>query len=431
MIERALLLVLALALAGCSDDAEAPGKSASGGGTGGAGTGGTSSGGSGGSGASDAGANDDWALFQSILEGKTDAASGLAKIAASDGFPVQAPGGFLFVRLDDGKGPYGLAGDHNAWQPSAMQAEAGLYWIVAPIAEPDGKKYKLEDGAQQLAADPLARRFDYDQYGEYSSVRASAAHLERWLDVGGSGLPGRSLRVRVPAVAATHHLYVHDGQNLFDPNGAFGSWKLDESAGPATLLVGIDNAGAARMDEYTHVADVISGQTTGGKGDAYADFVKDVVRPLIEARYGQPQKVGVMGSSLGGLISFHQVLRHPGTWDYAASLSGTFGWGSIGAKNETLIARFAKAGKQDTKLYLDSGGGPGSGCADSDGDGTNDDAPDADDNYCETLQLRDVLASQGYVFDQDLWHWWESGAPHNEAAWAARVFRPLQAFEGM
>jgi hypothetical protein len=45
------------------------------------------------------------------------------------------------------------------------------------------------------------------------------------------------------------------------------------------------------------------------------------------------------------------------------------------------------------------------------------------------VQLRDVLSSKGYVFDQDLWHWWEDGAPHNEAAWAARAFRPLQAFE--
>ena len=58
-----------------------------------------------------------------------------------------------------------------------------------------------------------------------------------------------------------------------------------------------------------------------------------------------------------------------------------------------------------------------------------DDTPDAADNYCETVQLRDVLSSKGYVFDQDLWHWWEDGAPHNEAAWAARAFRPLQAFE--
>lgn len=430
MARFAFVLALSWLVVACSDDAAAPATS-SGGGSGGVASGGASGASGGSGGASDAGPSGDWAIFQAILEGKTSAPEGLAKIAASGGFPLEAPGGFLFVHVDDGKGPYALAGDHNGWQPSAMKAEAGLFWTVAAVPSPEEKKYKLEDGQKALAADPLARRYGYDQYGEYSSVRASSAHLERWLDVGGASIAPRTLRVRVPAGAASHHLYVHDGQNLFDPNGAFGSWKLDASAGPATLLVGIDNAGAARMDEYTHVSDVLSGGPTGGKGDLYADYVRDVVRPLIESRYGKPGKVGVMGSSLGGLISFHQVLRDPGLWDFAASLSGTFGWGSIGAKNETLIARFQKSGKQGTKLYLDSGGGPGSGCVDSDGDGTNDDSPDAEDNYCETLQLRDVLSSKGYVFDQDLWHWWENGAPHNEAAWAARVFRPLQAFEAL
>ncbi len=441
VMRRACSLVLCLLLASCSDDAEAPAHSSTGGASGG-GAGGSTSGGGGfggnagapsggaaGTGGTDAGAVDDWELFQAILKGQIDAPTGLAKIARSGGFPVAAPGGFLFVHIDDGAGPYALSGDHNAWQPASMKAEAGMYWLVAAVPSPDGKKYKIEDGKSALLADPLARRFGYDQYGEYSSVRRSAAHLERWLDVGGAGIPPRTLRVRVPGQPSTHHLYVHDGQNLFDPDAAFGSWKLDESAGPATLIVGIDNAGALRMDEYTHVSDVISGQTTGGKGDAYADYVKDEVRPLIEAAYGKPLRVGVMGSSLGGLIAFHQAQRHPGAWDFAASMSGTFGWGSIGAKNETLIGRYGKQGKQATKLYLDSGGGAGSGCVDSDGDGTDDDSPTASDNYCETIQLRDLLGSQGYVFDQELWHWWENGAPHNEGAWAKRAFRPLQAFE--
>lgn len=377
----------------------------------------------------DAGPSDDWATFQAILSGATNAEAGVAKLAASGGLPAEVPGGFLFVRIDDGKGPYTLAGDLNSWHPAAMKAEAGLFWSVVSVPSPDGSKYKFQDGKQSFDADPVARRFGYDTNGEYSLVRASANHLERWLDVGGTGIPPRTLRVRVPKASATHHLYVHDGQNLFDPEAMFGGWKLDQSAGPNTLLVGIDNAGAARIDEYTPVSDVISGQKVGGQGDLYAAYVKDVVRPLIESHYGKPTKVGVMGSSLGGLIAFYEAWRDPGAWDFAASLSGSFGWGSMKSNNETVIGLFQKAGKQPTKLYLDSGGGPGSGCVDSDADGVNDDSPDAADAYCETVQLRDALASKGYVFDQDLWHWWESGAPHNEAAWAARVFRPLGDFE--
>lgn len=57
--------------------------------------------------------------------------------------------------------------------------------------------------------------------------------------------------------------------------------------------------------------------------------------------------------------------------------------------------------------------------------------PAATDNYCENQQFRDVLETAGYVSGTDLWHWWEPDAPHNEAAWADRVWRPLEIFAAM
>ena len=195
------------------------------------------------------------------------------------------------------------------------------------------------------------------------------------------------------------------------------------------MLVGVDKT-AARMDEYTQVADDLGGGPIGGLGDTYADYLEDVVRPLIAAKYGEPAKVGLMGSSLGGLISLHVAELYPDRYDFVASLSGTLGWGSIGPHTgETLIERYQGGGKLPFVIYLDSGGGGP--CTDSDGDGIQDDDPNAADNYCETAQMRDVLAADGWQFDVDLHHWWEPDAPHNEAAWAARVFRPLDLFEAL
>jgi hypothetical protein len=291
--------------------------------------------------------------------------------------------------------------------------------------------YKFLDAAETYTADPLARYYGYDAYGEYSLVApVGVPHLERWPAIGDGVMAPRDVRVWIPGGTVRRHLYVHDGQNLFDPGAPWGGWRLQEALGTETLAVGIDNT-ASRMDEYTPVPDDIGSGVVGGQGDAYADFVELTVRPMIESRYGTPERVGVLGSSLGGLIAFHEALRFPGAYDFAGSMSGTFGWGSIGLANETVIEAYAAAGHGTTVLYLDSGGGPGSGCIDSDGDGIEDDSSDAADNYCETRQLADALAAAGYVWDVDLFHWWEPDAEHNEAAWAARVSRPVGIFEGL
>jgi hypothetical protein len=129
-------------------------------------------------------------------------------------------------------------------------------------------------------------------------------------------------------------------------------------------------------------------------------------------------------------VSFVLMDRDPAAWDFAASLSGTMGWGSIGAQNETILDRVRGAGRRSTALYLDSGGS-GASCADADGDGTDDDDPTARDNYCENVQLRDLLAAEGYAYEVDLWHWHEPGAAHSESAWAARVERPMAIFAAL
>ena len=46
------------------------------------------------------------------------------------------------------------------------------------------------------------------------------------------------------------------------------------------FLVGIDS-GPTRFDDYTHVPDDIGDGPIGGGGDAYADYLDAVVRPLV------------------------------------------------------------------------------------------------------------------------------------------------------
>jgi hypothetical protein len=279
---------------------------------------------------------------------------------------------------------------------------------------PDGSLYKFHEPAgMQYIADPLGRRHGYDDFGRFSLVRASAAHLERWYAIDGSahGLGPRDLDVLVPDGGAfTRALYTHDGQNLFDPEGIWGGWKLLDTAPPDTLIVG-------------------NNTPIGGKAAQYAALIDEVIRPRMEAEYGAVDINGTMGSSLGGLVGLVIADLYPASWDMVISMSGTLGWGSIGVDGETILDRYEKAGKREFAIYLDSGGhGP---CTDSDMDGLMDDDPGSADNYCENVQMRDLLEQMGYTLDADLFYVHDQDAPHNEAAWAARVDVPLQIFAGL
>ncbi|MBK7826668.1 alpha/beta hydrolase-fold protein [Nannocystis sp.] len=373
---------------------------------------------------------DDEALLRMAIAGEVDPDEALQTIAGRGGLPVQSQGGsYLFACLC-GPGQWQLAGDHDAWAGADLQQTGALWWAEAELPAPDGSRYKFHDlAADDWIADPLGRRYDYDANGRISLVRASAAHLERWFGLEGAGLGPRDLQVLVPQDGAfTHALYVHDGQNLFDPEAAFGYWKLQESAPPELLLIGVDNT-PARLDEYTHVPDIIDIDMIGGQAEAYAELVDGVIRPRMEAAYGEAAVVGTMGSSLGGLVSLVIADLYPQRYAMAISLSGTMGWGSISLHNETMIERYAAAGKRDFAIYIDSGG-QGT-CGDADMDGVDDDDPGAADNYCENAQLRDVLTGLGYSEGDDLWYVYEPGAMHNEDAWAQRVGVPMQQFVGL
>ncbi|MSP55581.1 MAG: hypothetical protein EXR69_08265 [Myxococcales bacterium] len=351
------------------------------------------------------------------------------------GWPVPVVGGWLFV---DPNQTGALAGGFNDWIPEDMVEDAGFSYLVR--AADRGDSYKFTDGADDWHADPWARALTWDGNGEMSLLHPVDAHVEHLYSASGAGLAERDLHVWVPAADAAidRVLYAHDGQNLFDPTAMWGGWHLDDAllglgaAGETTLVVGIFNTND-RMEEYTHVEDTLDGDPYGGWGDAYGDFVQEQVRPLVAGSYfpgaAEPTITGLLGSSLGGLISFHIADRYPGEYSFAASMSGTMGWGSIELHNQTLIERYAAHGHQATVLYLDSGGSGD--CVDSDGDGINDDDPRGEDNYCENMQLRDTLVGAGYAFDADLYHWYEPGASHDEQAWAARVAQPLAIFAGL
>ena len=146
-------------------------------------------------------------------------------------------------------------------------------------------------------------------------VRAPQLHNHRdvWVYLPPSYGTREGLGRRWPVV------YMHDGQNLFDPELSFsGAWRVDLAMqtaarlGYEAIVVGVANAGGARIDEYAPFFDETVGG--GGAADLYVDFLLHTLKPMIDAQFRTRPEVAsthVIGSSMGALVSLYAFFREP------------------------------------------------------------------------------------------------------------------------
>lgn len=153
-------------------------------------------------------------------------------------------------------------------------------------------------------------------------------------------------------------MYMHDGQNVFDDSTSFaGEWGVDElmdSIGAKKkemIVVGIDNGGAKRINEYCPYDMERFGK---GEGDQYLEFLVKTLKPYIDKNYRtkkDKQDTYIAGSSMGGLISMYAVLKYPKVFGGAGVFSPAF-W--VGPK---IFDDIEKKGRQvNSKIYLYCGG---------------------------------------------------------------------------
>jgi predicted alpha/beta superfamily hydrolase len=119
-------------------------------------------------------------------------------------------------------------------------------------------------------------------------------------------------------------LYLNDGQNLFENSTSFTGveWGVDETADrliregtvPPMIIVGIDNAGPARLREYMPHRSM-QPMLLRVQGTRYPSFLTLEVMPFIGRNYRiatGPENTGLGGSSLGALISVFTATVRPG-----------------------------------------------------------------------------------------------------------------------
>ena len=145
-------------------------------------------------------------------------------------------------------------------------------------------------------------------------------------------------------------IYMHDAQNLFDKKTSYsGEWNVDEtldSLNANVIVVGIEHGNEKRLEELTPFTNA---KYIGGKADSYLNFIVSTLKPFIDANYKtKPTKnnTAIMGSSLGGLLSYYAILKYPTVFGKAGVFSPSF-WYS----NE-IFEMTKKTNKLKSKIYF-------------------------------------------------------------------------------
>lgn len=212
-------------------------------------------------------------------------------------------------------------------------------------------------------------------------------------------------------------LYMHDGQNLFDPATSFAgrTWQVREHADAAIeageveplIIVGIYNTGDRRLAEYTHERDW---QRGGGEAAKYGRLITEELMPWVSMHYrvrADRASTGLGGSSLGGLVTLYLGLLYPQLFGRLAVLSPSVWW------NHKSILSFLNERAPEIwdrpRIWLDAG--------EKEGRRTVQDME----------QLGRRLKANGWKPGETLHVERAAEGTHDEASWAARV-RPMLRF---
>jgi predicted alpha/beta superfamily hydrolase len=294
-----------------------------------------------------------------------------------------------------------VSADGETWTFMVEARKPFLYFKPCLLTDEGATRWAV--GSDMLVLMTAAGSRDVFPYFEGPVTGSFSQVLER-----DSAILGRKhlVRVYLPPGYAENPLrrypvlYMQDGKNLFFPDEAFlgREWRVDDAIHLLDVMNAVDRAVVVGI----HSGDRMGEYTKPGY-EAYARAVVEEVKPEIDRAVrvlDSPRETGVIGSSLGGVVSFYMAWEHPEVFGYAACMSSTF------SHKDDLIDRVLAEPRHASKFYLDSGW-PG-------------------DNYEVTLAMAMALGQRGYRVREDFLHLVFPLDEHDERAWGRRLHIPLQ-----
>ncbi|RAK04144.1 putative alpha/beta superfamily hydrolase [Halanaerobium saccharolyticum] len=237
----------------------------------------------------------------------------------------------------------------------------------------------------------------------------------------------RKIRIYLPPSYSTEKnrnypvLYIHDGQNVFEGKKSYSgeSWNLHQKAEQLIkenlieeiIIVAVDNMEEERLSEYAHQDGFFEGEKVKGRGFDYEKFFIRELMPFIGQHYRikkGSENTALMGSSMGGLVTFNIGLRRSDLFSKLAVMSPSFWWGKSSPSEKINSYNYKNLNSQ---IWLDTG--------------------EAEGKFMSfTENVISELKHLKNNFSLDLIYYQVPEAIHSETAWASRVHCPLLYFYG-
>ncbi len=288
----------------------------------------------------------------------------------------------------------------------------------------------------------FALTFSFLAKGQESKIKTDSDEKGKvimYKDFKSEFVQSRNVEVFLPAgyddnaIVPYKVLYMHDGQNVFNPTTSYTKidWGVDEmidslmQAGKIekTIVVAPWNTVKTRFIEYMPAAPkeatdndqarkALSENFGGDKllSDEYLKFLVEELKPFIDKTYNVSKKAedtSIMGSSMGGLISLYAISKYPEIFGAAGCVSTHWPIPMIGdAYIATLPATLPDP--KTHKIYFDYG------------------TKTLDAQY-EPYQMRvdSIMINKGYIRNKNWVTRKFEGADHSEKSWNARAHIPL------
>jgi len=323
-----------------------------------------------------------------------------------------------------------VAGNFNDWNPGdpsyQLTENNGTFSIAISAQAGDLLEFKFTRGSWATVEGGATGEYIPNRNTAYTNGQTLSYEINGWEDLPGAHTVTPEVRILdsdmfLPQLERNRRvwiclpedydlstddypvIYMHDAQNIFDQATSFaGEWEADESMQEALLgnciraiLVGIDNGGSSRIDEYAPW--INSEYQEGGEGAEFAGFIVQTLKPFIDSHFRTiPDRdhTAMIGSSLGALITMYTVIEYNDIFSGAALLSPAF-WFNDGVYDFVESNPPAAA----TKFYFVCGANESAGL------------------IGQTQQMHDIIEAAG-ISDANNVFQVQSGGTHNEYWWS-------------